>query len=195
MGQELDIPMEIQGVPHMQESHCLSELLGSQVVPQQAPGNSNLPPSVLGVPNMSLLVSDVPSLPPLPEPSLVPATGCQAAGRSTEASRRGRRARREPCQKLYDVQEPFDDPVQEKKRQDAINSKKNRERKKKEMEDLRRRVEEAKNRRDTLRKEVAALRIREAELMARLRSQPATLQPSDTTTTFQVDHLPYSTFL
>lgn len=102
------------------------------------------------------------------------AGGCRSPASPARpgASRRGRRVSQSPREKLYERKERFDDPVQEKKRIDAINSKKNRDRRAAELSELREKVERYTRHRDTLLREVQALRQREADLQRHLNHTP-----------------------
>lgn len=60
--------------------------------------------------------------------------------------------------KLYEVNKPFDDPVKEKNRQNAINAKLNRDRKKRETEALRAQMEMLRGNNEDLQKELDALK-------------------------------------
>jgi len=54
----------------------------------------------------------------------------------TQAGRKTTRRRREPKAKLYEREDPMSDPEEEKKRQNAINAKKNRDRQKNRLQEL-----------------------------------------------------------
>ncbi|KAG0720311.1 hypothetical protein GWK47_006855 [Chionoecetes opilio] len=125
---------------------------------------------------------------PFPPPSALQ-DGChpsplKAGGRLTPCSprpagagaRRGRRASRERRPRLYERTEQYPDQLAEKRRLDAINSKKNREARKVKMSSLRRQVVEYTATRDQLHEQVEALRRREADLLTQL--TPNALTPT-----------------
>ncbi|KAK3871924.1 hypothetical protein Pcinc_022961 [Petrolisthes cinctipes] len=88
------------------------------------------------------------------------ATGGQQPPRSTSRRRRSR----EKKVKLYERDQPFADPKKEKKRLDAINSKRNRDKKKSLMDELKEKVTKVLEERDEIKKELETLRKREARL-------------------------------
>ncbi|KAG7155840.1 uncharacterized protein LOC121854452 [Homarus americanus] len=81
------------------------------------------------------------------------------------------RQRRPKKTKIYEREDPFEDPVAEKRRQNAINAKKNRDNKKKLLEDLDDKVAAVTRERDDLEQEVKQLRQREQELRQELMSR------------------------
>lgn len=109
-----------------------------------------------------------------PKPVAGEAGGCRSPASPARpgASRRGRRVSQSPREKLYERKERFDDPVQEKKRIDAINSKKNRDRRAAELSELREKVERYTRHRDALLRDVQILRQREADLQRHLNHTP-----------------------
>ncbi|XP_050739962.1 LIM domain-binding protein 3-like [Eriocheir sinensis] len=172
---------ESQGVP--QVSQCVLQM--PQCVPQVPLGLQGVPLGLQesqGVPYFQQVCQDVPQVPQGPHGALQVGQGEPLESQQSPASQEGspegavgpRRARRAPRprrSKLYEREEPFEDPQQEKRRRDAINSKKNRDASKAKMTDLRRRVDAAATLRDNLRREVAALRQRETQLLAQLEGQ------------------------
>lgn len=110
---------------------------------------------------------------------------------SPSSSPDGRKARRPPKSKrnkLYEQTEKLDDPILEKRRLDAINSKKNRDRRKESLTQLRQQVEEFTAQRNKLQQDVEYMRQREAQLQQQLRAGPALThlnftQPLQTPTT------------
>lgn len=98
------------------------------------------------------------------------------SGGQTRSTSRKRKSR-ERKTKLYERQEPFEDPNKEKKRQDAINSKKNRDKKKEQLEDLRNKVSRVLAEKDKLKEELEELRKREAELQNQYMNLQRCLNP------------------
>lgn len=103
----------------------------------------------------------------------VPLADLQATGPQGETSLQdGRRAQCSGRPWMYQRKEPYEDPVQEKRRRNAINAKKNREADKVRREELRRLLAVASEALNKLRREVAELRRREATLLGECRACP-----------------------
>ncbi|XP_045134814.1 RNA-binding protein 33-like [Portunus trituberculatus] len=171
-------------------------LYGAQSLPQASQGLNQAPQRVPQEPQSPWALQDAPGmqqmplglghevpgdfpLPPSPVEVLrqskagVSGAGSAPASLARQgASRRGRRTSHTPREKLYQRTERFEDPVKEKKRQDAINSKKNRDRRAKELNDLRVKVDRFTKHRDNLLQEVHNLRQREANLLCQLDNAP-----------------------
>ncbi|XP_063847131.1 RNA-binding protein 33-like [Scylla paramamosain] len=142
-----------------------SDVLQAPLEPRhEVPGSSLVPPSSQEVLRL-------------------PKAGVSGAGRAPASParqrgfKRGRRASHSPREKLYQRKERFEDPVQEKKRIDAINSKKNRDRRAAELEELRLKVERYTQQRDNLLQEVQELRQRETDLLSQMTQMPASPAP------------------
>jgi len=83
--------------------------------------------------------------------TLAPANTTQDTRKSAGGKApRGRKAEATPKQKLYEREEPLSDPEEEKKRQNAINAKKNRDKQKNRMQDLESQVTSLSSERDSL---------------------------------------------
>merc|ERR1712212_552319 len=63
---------------------------------------------------------------------------------------RGRKGEAAPKPKLYELEEPLSDPEEEKKRQNAINAKKNRDKQKNKLQELQNQVNTLTTERDSL---------------------------------------------
>lgn len=88
------------------------------------------------------------------------------------------RRRRPKKDKIYEITEQFEDPVLEKKRLNAINAKKNRDRKKNMLRELGDKVSLVTKERDELRKEVLKLKEREHALRQQLEAKYGVSLPS-----------------
>lgn len=153
----------LQGSQPLQETQVLQQVpQGLQQETPEGPSLPHLPPEAL---------QEVPLISPGTS-----AGGAAHTPPSPPHQAGGRKARRAPRvkrTKLYEQTEKFDDPVKEKRRLDAINSKKNRDLKKATLAELRRQVEEYMVQRDQLQQEVEALKQREAELTQQLQARHA----------------------
>ncbi|KAK7071319.1 hypothetical protein SK128_000225 [Halocaridina rubra] len=92
----------------------------------------------------------------------VPQNECNSKAETPPKKRRRRNRPRK--EKVYEISEPLQDPLKEKQRLNAINAKKNRDKKRDQLKNLDFRVKTVTRERDLLRAEVEMLRKRENEL-------------------------------
>ncbi|KAK8754502.1 hypothetical protein OTU49_016511 [Cherax quadricarinatus] len=90
---------------------------------------------------------------------------------------KAQRKRRPRKPKVYEREDPFEDPAEERRRLNAINAKKNRDYKKKALQELDEKVQAVTQEKDKLEKEVEELKQREQQLREELASRYGVILP------------------
>ncbi|XP_068219922.1 uncharacterized protein [Palaemon carinicauda] len=133
-------------------------LLGTQPV---IPLTTTMSPGISGAPVESEIPCGSDASPMSIEQPNTPSPSPAKTGPTKPRTYRRQRVKKP---KKYEIMEELVDPLEEKKRLNAINAKKNRDRKKDKLKDLGERVDAVTRERDMLRKEVEELKKREKQL-------------------------------